>query len=130
MKIRNTEAPVEKLDPGALPPSGRRHETDVAAFLRELIDGGWWPVSYRHVAEDRRADCHSHPFDQLLLVVSGQVVFRVPGHDPVSARAGERLLIPADAPHAVELEEGTAYVMGWNRLVPWEAQETPCPPDA
>lgn len=49
---------------------------------------------------------HSHPNEQISLIISGALEFVVSGV-PVTVRAGEILVIPADAPHMATALEDT-----------------------
>ena len=44
---------------------------------------------------------HSHPGEELVYVVEGALEYRLDGKAPVTLRAGDRLLIPNGAVHAV-----------------------------
>jgi quercetin dioxygenase-like cupin family protein len=47
------------------------------------------------------AQRHSHPGEELVYVIEGALEYRLDGKAPVTLRAGDRLLIPDGAVHAV-----------------------------
>lgn len=45
---------------------------------------------------------HSHPGEELVYVVEGELEYRIDGRPPVTVKAGEALLIPHGGVHAVK----------------------------
>jgi quercetin dioxygenase-like cupin family protein len=44
---------------------------------------------------------HSHPGEELVYVIEGELEYRLDGRPPVVLKAGDVLLIPYGTPHAV-----------------------------
>ena len=45
---------------------------------------------------------HTHPGEEIIYVLEGALEYRVEGEPPTTVKAGDALLIPADAIHAVK----------------------------
>lgn len=55
-----------------------------------------------------QAPVHAHPHEQMCLIVSGRVRFRI-GEEHTEARAGDVLHIPSCVEHGAELLEDTVF---------------------
>ena len=67
---------------------GKRFGVDVSFFLN-------------HTAPGRRVRGHRHPYPEVFVVLDGDVTFTVDG-EALTARAGQLVVVPADATHAFE----------------------------
>jgi quercetin dioxygenase-like cupin family protein len=66
-------------------------------------------VPGREVAQARieigpgvESPAHSHPGDEIVYVIEGVLEYQVVGEPPAAVKAGEVLVIPAEAIHAVK----------------------------
>jgi quercetin dioxygenase-like cupin family protein len=59
-------------------------------------------VSMYRYEPGSRWEEHSHPEDQLTIVISGEIVFRTPDGE-LRLRPGQQALIPGGLPHAAEV---------------------------
>jgi quercetin dioxygenase-like cupin family protein len=81
------------IDPAALPPA----QPVRLATLLDYAPGA--VVSFSFDAGQELSE-HTAPFDALVEVLDGEVELVI-GGQPVVARAGETVLMPADVPHAL-----------------------------
>jgi quercetin dioxygenase-like cupin family protein len=69
---------------------------------------------------------HSHPEEQVTIVISGEIEFTIDG-EPVELRAGQAAVIPANMPHGAKVI-GKTTVETFNALSPRrERQPAPSP---
>ncbi len=93
---RWSEIPEEQLNP---------------LFTRQLVSGEKSMLAKIFLKQGCTVPMHSHPNEQISLVLSGAIEFELSGEKHI-LRAGEILVIPADLPHAaVALEDFLGYDM-------------------
>jgi quercetin dioxygenase-like cupin family protein len=81
-------------------------EADLATVTTsQLFNGKRFGVDasflLNHTAPGRRVRGHRHPFPEVFVVLDGEVTFTVEG-EPLAARGGQPVVVPADATHALE----------------------------
>ena len=100
------QAGLKVLDPAALPPA---HPVRLAELLdyapgavvsRVLARANGGSVTLFSFEAGQELSEHTAPFDALVEVLDGEVELTI-GGAPVTARAGESVLMPANVPHAV-----------------------------
>ena len=108
--MENTSTLETQPHGGAIPPAS-------ACALAELVEYGDGAVVSRTLAkgpagtltvfafdQGQELSEHATPFDAYALVLEGQATLTIDGQ-PVTASAGEIVLMPADIPHAVYADE-------------------------
>jgi quercetin dioxygenase-like cupin family protein len=84
--------PSKELAPGVVMRS---------AYLNNVM------VTFVDLAAGSVVPLHSHPHEQISVMISGSLLFTVAG-ETRTARAGEVVLIPSGVEHGVEAREGPA----------------------
>ena len=102
MKYSLAELPAESPSPGV----ERRRLTGESL---ELIDYRYEPGS--------RFPTHSHPAEQLTIVLSGELVFLFE-EEEIRLGAGESLLIPGGRPHSAYVPEDAGRTHTYNVFTP------------
>lgn len=64
-------------------------------------------VSFVELAEGVTIPDHAHPHEQISLIISGQMLFRVEGEEKL-VKAGEVVCVPSNAKHGVKVVGGPA----------------------
>ena len=64
-------------------------------------------VSFVNLAEGTLIPAHSHPHEQISLIIAGQLIFSVEGEEKLVS-AGEVVLVPSNVKHGVKVVEGPA----------------------
>ena len=86
---------------------------------RKTIHGQNLTIARIRLRKGAVVPVHSHPNEQISMLESGAVRFRIAGEGRV-LRAGDVLLIPPDAPHMVEaLEDSVAVDLFSPRREDW-----------
>jgi quercetin dioxygenase-like cupin family protein len=104
------QAGLNVLDPAALPPAQpvRLAElldyTPGAVVSRVLAKASGGSVTLFAFDAGQELSEHAAPFDALVEVLAGEVQLVI-GGEPVMARAGETVLMPANVPHAVQARQ-------------------------
>lgn len=88
-------------------------------------------LTYFEVAPHSVFAEHRHPSEQITLVLSGELVFRIEGEE-ITVGPGEVIAVPSDVPHAVfSLDLPVTAVDAWSPPHPGYAAgddpATPCP---
>jgi len=76
---------------------------------RKMIHGQTMTVARIRLRKGAVVPMHSHPNEQISMLESGALRFTISGEERV-LRAGDALVIPADAPHTVEALEDSLAV--------------------
>lgn len=76
---------------------------------RQAIHGEQLTVARIELDKDAVVPEHSHLNEQFSMVERGMLLFRFEGREQI-VRAGEAMMIPAHAPHAVQALEDTVVV--------------------
>ena len=88
------ELPSKQLAPGV---------TMRSVFLKNVM------VTFVELSAGAVVPLHSHPHEQISVMISGSLLFKVAGEER-TARAGEVVLIPSGVEHGVVAAEGPALV--------------------
>ncbi|MEM7052496.1 MAG: cupin domain-containing protein [Acidobacteriota bacterium] len=108
-------APEVLSDAGLGKPRWQRHRSG-ARFLVAALEATM--LTYFEVPPRTVFPQHSHPGEQLTLVLSGRLVFRVDGVE-LTVGPGEVMALPASVPHAVHsLDEPVTAVDAWSAPFP------------
>lgn len=97
----------EKRSPGTLPPSEPVQlrqlvqYADGSVVSRTLAKRGGGTLTLFAFDAGQELSEHSAPFDAYVQVLDGEVELTI-GGEPVSAREGETVLMPANVPHGVK----------------------------
>ncbi len=103
------DVPAEEVYPGIV---RRVLQGDCQTMVRyDYAAGSVFPV-------------HAHPQEQITVVISGEIEFTI-NDEPVTLRAGQAALIPANMPHGARVP-GTSSVETFNALSP-RRDEQPAP---
>jgi quercetin dioxygenase-like cupin family protein len=78
-------------------------------LARQVIHGENMTVARIHLAKGAVVPLHSHPNEQITLLVSGRLRFIMAGEERV-VEAGETVQIPPQLPHQVEALEDSVAV--------------------
>jgi quercetin dioxygenase-like cupin family protein len=78
-------------------------------IARRFITGDSVTIGRFELKKGGVVPSHSHPNEQLSIILSGALVFRIAGKETV-VRAGEVMQIPGNVPHEVEVLEDTLAV--------------------
>lgn len=79
-------------------------------WLRAVGHGDIQVADYR--SDDRDGPpAHSHPWDEVQIVVEGEAEFRIGGADWVRGGSGTVQLLPQRVPHAIRVPEGSARII-------------------
>lgn len=71
-------------------------------------------LTYFEVAPDSEFPEHRHPSEQITMVLSGKLLFRIGGEE-ILVGPGEVIAVPADVPHAViSLDQPVTAVDAWS----------------
>ena len=70
---------------------------------------------------------HSHPGEEIIYVVSGELEYEVEGRPNVTLKAGEVLFIPYGKIHAAR-SVGNAKVLSWPRMLSRKESRSLCQP--
>jgi len=95
------------IDPAALPPARPVRLTELldyapgAVVSRALAKASGGSVTLFAFEAGQELSEHTAPFDAIVEVLDGEVDLVI-GGEPVTARAGETVLMPANVPHAVK----------------------------
>ncbi len=84
-------------------------------FERKLQVEGYTELFDRQIEAGEIGPEHTHEFDALLLVLSGEMMIACNGK-PETFRAGDLCSVPAGTPHAEQFGSGTAgvhYLAAW-----------------
>lgn len=98
---------LKVIDPAALPPAQPVRLVDLldyapgAVVSRVLAKASGGSVTLFAFEAGQELSEHTAPFDALVEVLDGEVELTI-GGEPVMARSGETVLMPADVPHAVQ----------------------------
>src|SRR3954447_1311600 len=76
------------------------------AIARRFITGDSVTVGRFELKQGGRVPSHSHANEQISIVLSGALLFRIDGRETI-VRAGEVMQIPGHAAHEVEVLEDT-----------------------
>jgi quercetin dioxygenase-like cupin family protein len=79
------------------------------AIARRFITGDSVTVGRFELKQGGRVPSHSHANEQVSIVLSGALLFRIDGQETI-VRAGEVMQIPGHAAHEVEVLEDTLVV--------------------
>ncbi len=72
-----------------------------SAYLKNVM------VTFVDLAHESVVPLHSHPHEQISVIVSGRMIFTVEGEDR-EVGPGEVVLIPSGAEHGVKVTQGPA----------------------
>lgn len=75
-----------------------------AIVSRTLVQSKSGTITLFAFDEGQGLSEHTAPFDAFVQVLSGQLLLTI-GGDPIEARAGDAVLMPADVPHALEARQ-------------------------
>ena len=64
-------------------------------------------VTFVNLASGSEVPSHSHPHEQITVMISGSLLFKLGGEEKL-IRAGEVVLVPSGVEHCVEAVEGPA----------------------
>lgn len=64
---------------------------------------------------------HSHPWDEVQVVVAGEVEFRIADQDWTGGGSGTVQLLPAGVPHAIRVPSGQARIIQVSIGAPYDA---------
>jgi quercetin dioxygenase-like cupin family protein len=80
--------------------------------LRRALEAEGYEVTAWRDPSDRTYESHSHPHDESLWVVRGQIVLRIQGQEfPLGP--GDRLMLPRNTVHTAQAgPEGAIYLIG------------------
>lgn len=81
-------------------------EQITGAIARRFITGDSVTIGRFELKQGGRVPSHSHPSEQISIVLSGVLRFTIDGQETI-VRAGEVMQIPANAVHEVEVMEDT-----------------------
>ena len=87
-----------------------RHFKDKREAIREISDGGWWPISWRD-APGEVYEPHKHDADQTLDLVEGSLELGV-GGTIHRLTPGDKLELPAFTVHSAKAPSGATYIIG------------------
>jgi quercetin dioxygenase-like cupin family protein len=85
-------------------------------IARQILHGASQTMVRYVYAPGSEFPVHSHPEEQVTVVVSGEIVFTIDG-EPVALRAGQAAVIPANMPHGAKVI-GETMVETFNALSP------------
>jgi quercetin dioxygenase-like cupin family protein len=89
-----------------------RDDETGARFWSVMLRGT--QLTYFEVEPNRRFDCHSHPSEQITLVLEGDLFFET-ASGTTRVGVGEVMAIPANVPHAVYTEvQAVKAVDAWS----------------
>ena len=89
-------------------------------WLRAVGHGEVQVADYR--SEDRDGPpAHSHPWDEVQIVVEGEAEFRIADDDWVRGRSGTVQLLPQGVPHCIRVPEGVARIIQVSIGAPYDA---------
>jgi len=89
-------------------------------FLRAVGHGDVQVADYR--SEDREGPpAHSHPWDEVQIVVEGEAEFRIADADWVRGGSGTVQLLPQGVPHCIRVPEGVARIIQVSIGAPYDA---------
>jgi quercetin dioxygenase-like cupin family protein len=83
----------------ALPLAGLLDHVDGSIVSRTLVDKQAGTITLFAFDAGQGLSEHAAPFDAVVQVVEGELALTI-GGAPVTARAGELVIMPADVPHA------------------------------
>jgi mannose-6-phosphate isomerase-like protein (cupin superfamily) len=89
-------------------------------WLRAVGHGDIQVADYRSVDRDG-PPAHSHPWDEVQIVVEGEAEFRIGDGDWVRGGSGSVELLPSGVPHAIRVPEGTARIIQVSIGAPYDA---------
>ncbi len=92
----------------------KRHFRTKEQAIREIVDAGWWPVSWRDAPGEVYAP-HKHDADQTLYLVEGTMDFEG-GGSRHRLEPGDKLELPAFTVHAVTVPNGAVYILGMPKV--------------
>ena len=101
---------AKKKDPAALPASEAHKLSELVAYgdgavvSRTLKKTDTGTLTLFAFDAGQELSEHSAPFDAFVQVLDGQAELVI-GGEPVRARSGDMVLMPADVPHAVKAPE-------------------------
>lgn len=98
------------MEPGN-PSDGESIEPTSGVHLTQLEVGERMSIHHFLVEPGATVDIHSHPHEQMGLIIRGDHTFIFDGADDVVVHAGESFYVPADKPHGAE-NRGTIPVEG------------------
>ncbi|MFQ5794020.1 MAG: cupin domain-containing protein [Candidatus Bipolaricaulia bacterium] len=102
-KIVLAEQPVEMLNPNV---SRKLVRGERLEFIEYRYRGG------------ARFPVHTHPSEQLTIVVRGRLTFTTPGATELTLEAGEAVLIPPNEPHGAFVPEEVEGTVTYNVFTP------------
>lgn len=80
-----------------------------SGLSRQAVHGDAFTIARIHLDRGAVVPRHSHPQEQLTLVLSGRIVFRYPDTEAVAGE-GDLLLTPSGVAHEVEALEPTVAI--------------------
>src|SRR5882672_2800555 len=89
---------------------GTKTEFSIDPAILELLPAQG-SVELQHDAAGKVHHFHTHPVDEILMIISGRLNFMWDGGERI-VRAGDTILLPAGTPHQSEaLEGGAVYAI-------------------
>jgi mannose-6-phosphate isomerase-like protein (cupin superfamily) len=64
---------------------------------------------------------HSHPWDEVQVVVDGEAEFRIGGGDWIRGGSGTVQLLPRSVPHSIRVREGSARIIQVSIGAPYDS---------
>ena len=92
----------------------KNHFSRKEEAIQEILDAGWWPLSWRDAPGDAY-EPHKHDADQTLYLVEGGLEFEASGNI-FHLHPGDKLELPAFTVHAVKVPKGAVYVVGMPKV--------------
>ena len=93
--------------------------------IAEIMKDGYWPISW---IDKPGADYepHRHRDEETLYLVAGAMDFTdMKTGETHHLKPGDKLFLPAGAPHSARTQEGATYIMGIRTLVAFDDHSLP-----
>lgn len=88
--------------------------------IAEILKDGYWPISWID-KPGASYEPHRHRDEETLYLVAGGMEFTdLKTGGTHNLKPGDKLFLPAGAPHRAGSQEGATYIMGIRTLVPFE----------
>ncbi len=93
--------------------------------IAEIMEDGYWPVSWID-KPGVSYEPHRHRDRETLYLVAGSLDFTdLETGRTYRLKPGDKLLLPAHAPHSAHTHEGATYIMGIRTLVAFDEHSLP-----
>ena len=104
------------IDPSVFEWASLPEEEVYAGIFRQTISGDKQTMVRYRYAPSSVFPLHSHPQEQITLVISGEIVFTVAGQE-MTLSAGQTAIIPSGVEHGARVI-GTEWVETFNAMSP------------